>query len=73
MLALSPPEIEAYVKQLEKESNAIKEELLRVTWYLRGGLTYEQALNLSYEERKICQKIIKENIEFVRKTHLPIL
>ena len=73
MLTLSPPEIEGYVKQLEKESSAIKEELLKVTWYMRGGLDYEQALNLSYEERKLCQKIIKENIEFVKKTQLPIL
>jgi len=73
LLTLSPPEIESYIKQLEKESNAIKEELLKVTWYMRGGLNYEQALNLSYDERKICQKIIKENIEFVKKTRMPIL
>ena len=44
---------------------------------MRGGLTYEQALNLNYEERKLCQKIIKENIDFMynedNSKELPVL
>ena len=39
-------------------------------WYMRGGLTYEEALNLSYQERSIVSDIIKENLETTKKTGL---
>lgn len=37
---------------------------------MRGGLTYEEALNLSYQERSIVSDIIKENLETTKKTGL---
>ena len=38
---------------------------------MRGGLTYEEAVNLSAEERKNVGEIIKENMETTKKTGLP--
>ena len=38
---------------------------------MRGGLTYEEALNLSIEERKHISEIIKDNMETTKKTGLP--
>lgn len=38
---------------------------------MRGGLTYEEALNLSLQEREIIGGIIKENLETTKKTGLP--
>ena len=73
MLTLSSSEIEAYVNQLDKECNAIRDDILRVTWYMRGGVNYEQAMQLSYEERKLIQKIVKDNFEFMKKSKMPIL
>ena len=58
---MSPSEIEGYINQLDKECNAIRDDILRVTWYMRGGVNYEQAMQLSYEERKLIQKIVKDN------------
>jgi hypothetical protein len=40
-------------------------------WYMRGGLTYEEALNLSNAEREIVGNIIKENLETTKKTGMP--
>jgi hypothetical protein len=37
---------------------------------MRGGLTYQEAMNLSHTERVIIGKIIKENIETTKKTGL---
>ena len=70
---MSPSEIEGYVNQLDKECNAIRDDILRVTWYMRGGVNYEQAMQLSYEERKLIQKIVKDNFEFMKKSKMPIL
>ena len=38
---------------------------------MRGGLTYEQVLNLSSDERKAIGEIIKDNMETTKKTGLP--
>jgi hypothetical protein len=57
--------------QYDRESRALKEEALRMSWYMRGGLSYEDAITLSVEERKSVSKIIKENMEVTRKSKLP--
>lgn len=56
---------------MEKESNDIRQEALKMAWYMRGGLTYDQALQLSTAERKIISNIIKENLETTKKTGIP--
>jgi hypothetical protein len=35
---------------------------------MRGGLTYEEALNLSFGERESVGALIKENLETTKKT-----
>lgn len=35
---------------------------------MRGGLSYNEALCLSYDERKIVGDIIKDNMETSKKT-----
>ena len=59
------------VDQMEKEVNDIRQEALKMSWFMRGGLSYEQALNLSSEERKIISGLIKENLETTKKSGLP--
>lgn len=56
---------------MEKESNAIRQEALQLAWYMRGGLTYDQALQLSVSERKIINEIVKGNLETTKKSGLP--
>ena len=56
---------------MEKESNRIKNESLKMSWYMRGGLTYEDVLNLSPTEREMVGKLIEENLETTQKSKLP--
>lgn len=64
------PEIVEYSKRLDKESRDIKKEALKISWYMRG-MSYSEAMNLSFEERSIVGEIIKENLETTKKTNLP--
>ena len=64
-------EISKWVDQMEKESREIKQEALRMVWYMRGGLSYESALNLSADERTTISKLIKDNLETTKKSGLP--
>jgi len=56
---------------LDKEANQIRSDALRLAWYMRGGLTYEQAMALGVSERKLINVIIKENLETTKKSGLP--
>lgn len=67
-MSLSDSEIVQYLKDLEAEGKNIRFELLKTCWYMRGGLTYQESLNMSYEERKMCADIIKDNLETTKKT-----
>jgi hypothetical protein len=64
------PEILLLAEKMDKDAKAIKKEVLKMCWYMRG-LSYSEGMNLSYEEREIVGEIIKENLETTKKSGLP--
>ena len=71
MLTRSDPDIVKYLKDFENATKNLKLELMRSCWYMRGGLTWQEALNLSPEERSIIAGMVKENMETTKKTGQP--
>jgi|TARA_E500000318_G_scaffold91637_1_gene89948 aminopeptidase-like protein len=67
-LALADSEIIKYLKELESDIKNLKHELLKICWFMRGGVTYQESLNMDIEERKIVAKIVKENLETTKKS-----
>ena len=59
------------LEAMDKESDEIRREALRMAWYMRGGLTYDQAMALGVSERKMINNLIKENLETTKKSGLP--
>ena len=70
-MSLSTERIKLFLDQLEKEARALKEEALRLTWFMRGGLTYSESIQLSMAEREMINKLIKDNMETTKKSGLP--
>lgn len=60
-----------YLNSLDKESLAIKEEMLRICWYMRGGINYDEVYLIDFQDREIIGKIIKDNLETTKKSGLP--
>jgi hypothetical protein len=56
---------------MDHECNEIRQEALRMSWYMRGGISYDHALQLSVGERKLINGLIKENLETTKKSGLP--
>ena len=44
---------------------------MKMCWYMRGGLTYNEALHLSWDEREVIGNVIKDNLETTKKTGMP--
>lgn len=62
--------IVALLAKYDKDSKAIKEDILRMCWYMRGSISYDDAMLLSEQERKLIGKIIEDNLETAKKTGL---
>ena len=56
---------------MDSEGKSIKHELFKICWYMRGGVTYQEALALSPSDRDIVSRIVKENLEVTKKTGQP--
>lgn len=61
------------LQQFDNESKALQKDLLELTWYMRGGISYNEAMALSPEERKQVNEIIKQNIKNTNETKLPLV
>jgi uncharacterized protein YaiI (UPF0178 family) len=71
LLNLSLSEINQLISKLEKDSKAIKSELLKLCWHMRGGLTLTEAYSMDLADREIINSIIEENIKVTKDTGLP--
>jgi hypothetical protein len=70
-LSLSESDLIKYLKDLENECKNIKHELFKICWYMRGGVTYQEALALSPSDREIVSQIVKDNLDVTKKTGQP--
>lgn len=70
-MTLDAQGIMGLVKSYENQVKQIKEEILRFCWYMRGGLSYDQAMLLSVEDRRIINEIVKDNLETAKKSGMP--
>ena len=59
------------LKDMESQSKQLRHELLKICWYMRGGVTYDEACGMSPAEREIVSHLVKENLETTKKTGQP--
>jgi hypothetical protein len=65
------PEILSEVDKLDKESKALEFDLAKICWYMRGGVSLDEAYSMSLDQRMIVSEIVKENLETTKKTGIP--
>ena len=70
-MTLTVEEINALAVEMEEESKAMKTELYKLCWYMRGSLSVDQAFMLDYQDREIIAGIIEKNLETTKETRLP--
>ena len=56
---------------METQTRNIRLDVLKLCWYMRGGVTYDEAMQMSQAERDIIDIIVKENLETTKKSGLP--
>jgi hypothetical protein len=59
------------IESYEKDIRAYRDDALRMSWFMRGGLQYDDALLLSIPEKEIINAIIKDNMKTTKESGLP--
>ena len=70
-MTLSNEDIVSLLNDYDKETKAIKKDALKLSWYMRGGLTYDDIMILSTTEREWIGDIIKDNLATTKKSGMP--
>ena len=63
--------MEDLLNQMEREANELKRQGLKMSWYMRGGATYDDVMNMSHTERTMISELIKDNLETTKNSKLP--
>ena len=58
------------IDRMEEEANDVRANCLKMSWHMRGGSTYEDVMNMSYQERTLIAELIKSNLETTQKSKL---
>lgn len=56
---------------MEADQKQLKNDIFKLCWYMRGGVTLDEGFALSIEDRKIIANIIEENLETTKKSGMP--
>ena len=71
LLTLSAAEISDMVDRMDQEADSIRQQSLKMSWFMRGGATYEDIMQMSFRERSFISDLIKENLETTKTSKLP--
>jgi hypothetical protein len=74
LISASDEEIREKARRLDNQTKGIKEDIYKIAWYMRGGVSSSDLLwKYSVEDRELMSKVIKTNIENTKNTKLPLL
>jgi hypothetical protein len=59
------------IDAMEKETQDIRLDILKLCWYMRGGVGFEEAMQMSSKDRDLINELVKENLETTKKSGLP--
>ena len=71
LLTLDSEGVSKLLDKMEKDCATIKNDSLKMAWFMRGGISYVDILNLSIAERQAISKIVEDNLETTKSSNLP--
>lgn len=71
LLALDREQVVDYLNDLDSEAKALKAEILKLCWFMRGGLTYDEGMMLSQQEKDMIIKLVNDNLDTTKESGMP--
>jgi hypothetical protein len=61
-----------YIKGLQKEATRIVEGVVSLIYYMRGAVSYTEAMYMTYAERQIMSDFLEQRFEHESKRMYPV-
>lgn len=55
----------------DKDSKAIKSSLIKMCWFMRGGISMDEIYHMGYNDRELINKMIEENLDITKESGMP--
>lgn len=68
IINLNEKETLRLLRLLEKEAKELRAEIFKIVWFMRGGISVDEAMLLTDRDRELIGKQIKENLEITKKS-----
>ena len=64
-------EIEKLTDSMVKEIDELDRNALKMSWYMRGGVSYNVIMNMTTKQVDALNSVIDENLETTKKSKMP--
>jgi hypothetical protein len=59
----SPEEISEFIKDLDRDTNALTQQIIDICYWMRGGVTWDQAWAIDHISRKKIITMINKTLQ----------
>lgn len=70
-MTLSNAEIVKKLEGMDQEAKTIKKRIFEMCWYMRGGITLNEMMQLGVSDIPIMTDVVEGNLETTKKTGMP--
>ena len=70
-MTLSNAEILKKLQGMDQEAKTIKKRIFEMCWYMRGGITLNEMMQLGVSDMPIMTDVVEGNLETTKKTGMP--
>lgn len=68
---MSMDQIEKLTDSMVKEIDELDRNALKMSWYMRGGVSYSDIMNMTTKQVDALNSVIDENLETTKKSKMP--
>jgi hypothetical protein len=68
---MSMEEIDKMTDSMVKEIDELDRNALKMSWYMRGGVSYSDIMNMTSKQVDALNSVIDENLETTKKSKMP--
>lgn len=71
LLSLDIDQIEKLTDGMVKEIDQLDKNAVKMAWYMRGGISYNDIMNMTGKQVDAINAVIEENLETTKKSQMP--
>jgi hypothetical protein len=68
---LANAEIIKKLEGMDQEAKTIKKRLFELCWYMRGGISFTEIMQMGVSDISLMNDVIEGNLETTKKTGMP--